>query len=166
MAKGGRRANSGRKRKPTELRVLEGRFRPEDVAGPPVQGGFPLPPEYLSEAEARLWARFPKPAWIGETDALAVHAAVSLYARILHNQAAQRATAEAGAPLAYKVSYDGDGNERLEPKPNPLITQEVQLWARLMSVLASLGMTPADRSKVQAPAPTDAEAETWASILG
>lgn len=146
--------------------MLEGRFRPGDAAGPAAQGGFPAAPDYLSEAEARLWERFPRPAWIGATDVLAVHAAVSLYARILHNQAAQRATAEAGAPLAYKVSYDGDGNERLEPKPNPLIAQEVQLWQRLMSVLASLGLTPADRGKMQTPQPSDAEAETWAAILG
>lgn len=158
---------AGRPRKPRELKVIEGSFRADrDGRTPPVQGGFPAPPDVLSEAERQLWATFPRPAWIGATDVLAVHAAVSLYALILQNQAAMRATPDAGAPLAFKITHDGDGNERLEPKANPLYGQQVQLWARLMGVLATLGLTPADRGKVSVPDAGDAHADQWTALLG
>ena len=136
---------SGRKRKPHELKVLEGQFIPPAVRNnppPAVVGGFPAPPDDLSEAEAKLWATFPKPGWIGETDALAVRAAVSIYARVLQVQ-----------PLA-----------RLgDPKD---IDTEAKLWGRLMSILAALGLTPADRSKMQIPARDSEDEARWAKILG
>jgi hypothetical protein len=145
--------------------VLEGSFRKDRHGGaPPVVPGFPDAPGSLSEAEAALWAWFPKPGWIGQTDVVAVHAAVSTYARILHNQAAQRATDDAGSPLCFKYSYDGDGNQRVEPKENPLITQEIKLWGRLMSILGTLGLTPADRAKMTMPKGEDVE-DKWAGIL-
>lgn len=146
--------------------MLEGSFRRDrDGQTPAVQGGFPVAPDWLSEAEARLWAAFPRPAWIGETDVLAVNAAVSLFALILANQAAMR-EADAGKPLSYKVSHDGDGTALLEPKANPLYGQQIQLWGRLMAVLASLGLTPADRGKVSVAQATDEAADQWAALLG
>jgi hypothetical protein len=156
---------SGRKRKPTDLKVLEGSFR-KDRHGdaPAVVGGFPAAPEGLSQGEQALWDSFPKPAWIGQTDQIAVHGAVSVYERILRNQKAQQASPEAGAPLALKFSHDSDGNQNVEPKENPLITQEIKLWARLFSILATLGLTPADRAKMTAPRVDDAE-DKWAGIL-
>lgn len=165
MAKGGKRTGSGRKRVPIETRVLEGNFRKDRHAGSPaVVTGFPGAPECLTEAEQKLWASFPKPAWIGQTDVVAVHAAVSTYARILSNQKAQQATEQAGHPLAYKFSHDADGNQNVEPKENPLITQEIKLWGRLMSILGTLGLTPSDRAKMQAPK-TEETADKWAGIL-
>ena len=166
MAKGGKRVGAGRKHKPTELKVLEGRFR-KDRHGdaPPVVPGFPAAPQGLSEAEAELWAWFPKPSWIGQTDVLAVHAAVSVYERILRNQKAQRVTATAGNPLSYKFTPSADGEPNMEPKENPLITQEVKLWGRLMSILGTLGLTPADRAKMQAPKVDDKPENKWAGIL-
>jgi phage terminase small subunit len=157
---------SGRKRKPLEAKVLEGQFRKyRDGKTPPVTGSFPAAPAHLSDAESALWATFPKPAWIGESDVLAVDGAVSIYERILRNRAAQRATPEAGNPLAFKVTTDGDGNANLEPKENPLITQELKLWGRLFSILATLGLTPADRGKMQAPKVDEAAEDKWAGIL-
>lgn len=156
---------SGRKRKPTELKVLEGSFR-KDRHGdaPPVVAGFPEAPACLMDAEKELWASFPKPAWIGQTDVLAVHAAVSTYERILRNQQAQMATETAGHPLSFKYSHDADGNQNVEPKENPLITQEIKLWGRLMSILGTLGLTPADRAKMSTPK-ADAVEDKWAGIL-
>lgn len=167
MPPGGRRIGAGRPRKPRELKVIEGTFRRDrDGGSPPVQGTFPAPPDWVSEAERQLWSWFPRPAWIGATDVLAVHAAVSLYALVLQNQAAMRATPDASAPLAFKVTHDGDGNERLEPKANPLYGQQLQLWARLMGVLATLGLTPADRGKMHVPDVIDVEADPWTALLG
>jgi hypothetical protein len=165
MPKGGRRTNAGRKRKPTELKVLEGTFRKDRHAGAPgVVTGFPEAPGCLTDAEQKLWAWFPKPAWIGQTDVLAVHAAVSVYERILRNQKAQSATETAGSPLSIKYTMDGDGNKSAEPKENPLITQELKLWGRLMSILGTLGLTPSDRAKMQAPKADDVE-DKWAGVL-
>ena len=165
MPKGGKRTGAGRKRTPTELKVLEGTFRKDRHAGSPaVVVGFPDAPACLMDAEKALWASFPKPAWIGQTDVVAVHAAVSVYERILRNQKAQQATEQAGHPLSYKFSHDADGNQNVEPKENPLITQEVKLWGRLMSILGTLGLTPADRAKMQAPK-VEETADKWAGIL-
>jgi hypothetical protein len=165
MPKGGRRTNAGRKRKPTELKVLEGTFRKDRHAGAPgVVTGFPEAPGCLTDAEQKLWAWFPKPAWIGQTDVVAVHAAVSVYERILRNQAAQQRTESAGNPLAYKFTPSADGEPNMEPKENPLITQELKLWGRLMSILGTLGLTPSDRAKMQAPKSDDVE-DKWAGVL-
>jgi hypothetical protein len=158
--------NSGRRRKPKELKVLEGGFR-KDRHGhePSVVGGFPAAPEGLSQGERGLWDAFPKPAWIGETDGIAVHSAVSIYDRILRNQRAQQATPEAGNPLAFKYSHDADGNQNVEPKENPLITQEIKLWDSLMRKLETLGLTPSARSKMTAPKVDDKTDDKWAGIL-
>jgi phage terminase small subunit len=148
------------------MKVLEGSFR-KDRHGdsPAVVGGFPAAPDGLSPSELALWQAFPKPNWIGQTDQIAVHGAVSVYERILRNQKAQQASPEAGSPLAFKFSHDSDGNQNVEPKENPLITQEIKLWARLFSMLSSLGLTPADRAKMTAPKVDDAAEDKWAGIL-
>lgn len=157
---------SGRKRKPTELKVLEGTFRKDRHGDEPrVTGAFPVAPAHLSEAERHLWETFPRVPWIVESDTLAVNAAVSIFERILRNQTAQRATADAGNPLAFKFTPSADGEPNLEPKENPLITQELKLWGRLMSVLASCGLTPADRAKMTAPRVDGNSDDKWAGIL-
>ena len=157
---------SGRKRKPTELKVLEGSFRKDRHGDEPrVTGVFPPAPAHLSEAERRLWETLPRVPWIVESDTIAVNAAVSIFERILRNQTAQQATPDAGNPLAFKLTYDGDGNQNMEPKENPLITQELKLWGRLMSILASLGLTPADRAKMAAPRVDGTADDKWAGIL-
>lgn len=166
MPKGGRRTGTGPKRKPVELKVLEGSFRKDrHGAAPAVEGGFPQAPACLSETERELWGTFPKPKWIGETDVIAVHGAVSTYDLILRNQRAQRETETSGHPLAYKFTPSADGEPNMEPKENPLITQHLKLWGRMFSMLSSLGLTPADRAKMTAPK-VDAPAEDkWAGIL-
>jgi hypothetical protein len=162
---GGTRVGAGRKRKPTELRVLEGTFDKKiHGVAPPVQGGYPDPPAELTEEERALWETFPKPAWIGQTDAKAVHGAVATYAAILRNHKAQQATPEASHPLSYKYTVNAAGVEVVEAKENPLITQEIKLWGRLMSILGTLGLTPADRAKMTAPKASAVE-NKWEGIL-
>lgn len=142
MPSGGARHGTGPKPKPYELKVLEGKFIPpaeRDHPPPSVVGGFPEAPEDLSEQEAKLWATFPKPVWIGETDVLAVRAAVSVFAMIL-----------AAGPAA-----DAKDREALS-----------KLWGRLMGILATLGLTPADRSKMQIPAGSADDEAGWKELLG
>ncbi len=166
MPKGGRRIRSGPPRKPTELRIIEGTFRKDRHGGAPTMvGWFPRAPKCCSKAERALWKRFPHAAWIGETDVVAVHAAVSIYERILRNQKAQQATDTAGFPLSYKFTPSADGEPNMEPKENPLITQEIKLWGRLLSILGTLGLTPADRAKMQAPRVDEKADDKWAGVL-
>jgi hypothetical protein len=148
VAKGGRRTGAGRKRKPVELKVLEGRFRKDRHAGAPlVVGGFPMAPEHLSEGEKALWETFPKPVWIGETDVVAVNGAVSTFARILANQRQRESAEQAGE------STDG------------IVEREIKLWGRLMSILGELGLTPSSRAKVSAPKVDEHTEDKWAGIL-
>lgn len=137
------RFGAGRKRKPAEQKVIEGRFRPDRDGVVHGSGKFPEPPARLSELERQLWAELPRPIWVTESDVLAVTAAVSLYAKILEVREKNAAKWRIG-----------------------LVAQEGQLWGRLLAVLASLGMTPADRSKV-APTRPDVTAsdDKWAGIL-
>jgi hypothetical protein len=166
MASGGRRSRSGPPKKPTELKIIEGTFRKSrDGKAPIVDGSFPAAPEHLSASELQLWQQFPRVPWVVESDVIAVHGAVAIYDRILRNQRAQQVTLEAGNPLAFKVAHDSDGGQTLEPKENPLITQELKLWGRLMSILASLGLTPADRTKMAAPRVDGNTDDKWAGIL-
>ena len=144
-----KRLGSGRKRKPAELRLLEGRFKKgQHARAPAVVGGFPPRPTTLTPAELEVWEDFPKPAWIGETDAAAVHAAVSTYASILALQRARR-----DSPPGPEVLVD------------PRMTEECRQWGRLMSVLSTLGLTPADRAKMQAPRGHDTAEDKWAGLL-
>lgn len=157
---------SGRKRKPTELKVLEGTFRADRHGdAPQVKGQFPPAPAHLSKAERELWETLPRVPWIVESDTLAVNGCVSTFERILRNQRAQGATESAGNPLAYKFTPSADGEPNMEPKENPLITQEMRLWNSLRSWLATLGLTPADRAKMSAPKVDDDAQNKWAGIL-
>lgn len=134
---------SGRKHKPTEIKVLEGRFR-KDRHGksPQAEGGFPPAPDGLTEGERLLWDQFPRPVWIALTDRVAVHAAVSVYDRILQVQRLQREA----------------------EKPSRLISQESNLWGRLMAILSTLGLTPVDRAKMVTPKGEDVP-DKWAGLL-
>lgn len=157
---------SGRRPKPTELKVLEGTFRKDRHGDAPgVIGGFPQAPDWLSEDEKLLWDGFPRVAWIGQSDQIPVHGAVAIYARIRSNQMKQRETPEAGAPLCFKYSYDSDGNQNVEPKENPLISSEIKLWHAMLRFLAVLGLTPADRAKMTAPKVESKAEDKWAGLL-
>lgn len=160
MAKGGRRAHSGRKAKPTEMKVVQGTFR-EDRHGDEVRTAvkWPAPPAHLNEREKALWDGFEGQCagWVSESDWPALNGTVALMDRILRIQDAQRAVDEegqptgAGNPIAFKYTTDGDGNIAAEPKDNPLYTMELKFWTALRGYIAILGLSPADRARVQKP---------------
>lgn len=151
MAKGGSRTGSGRKRKPVEMRVIEGTFQTtRDGKAPRAAGGWPEPPDGVTDDERALWASLPRVPWIAESDRIAVHGAVAIYARIRANHQ-ERAAAEAAG------DHDTAGR---------CVDREIKLWQRLSSSLASLGLTPADRAKMQTGQPDANEGDEWAKLLG
>jgi hypothetical protein len=156
---------SGRKRKPTEMRVIEGTFRKDrHGAAPEVEPGFPEAPAHLTERQKQLWVTFPRRAWITESDWMQVNGAVALFDLVLRNQDAQGKTEDAGNMLILKQKPDPDGGMHYEPAKSPLISQAAELWASFLRTLPALGLTPADRAKMQAPK-QEAVADKWAGIL-
>ena len=138
------KTGGGRKRKPYERRVVEGNFRPDRHGVSPATGGqFPDPPARLTDLERELWLELPRPSWIAESDVVALTALVSLYAKILEIRKKQAEK--------WRLTY---------------VTQEGQLWGRLLGALSLLGLTPADRSKVAPTRPNvQATDDKWAGIL-
>jgi hypothetical protein len=166
MAKGGRRSHSGRKPKPTAMKVVQGTFRADRHGGErTVAPGWPVAPNHLTPREAVLWAGLEPhcATWVAPSDWPAVNGVVSLLDRVLRNQEAQRETDTAGHPLAFKHVVMTPNEEQtqkgivavevVEAKENPLITQEVKLWRELRAYLGLVGLSPVDRARVSAHEP-------------
>jgi len=169
MPKGGARVRSGPTRQPTEAKILAGTFRKDRDGGRPVldKSKFPAAPAYLNDQQRALWAELEQHcgAWIGTSDTLAVLGVVSVYDLIRRNFEAQAATPEASAMLSAKVFMDDTGGGTAEPKENPLIGQQIKLWRELRGFLAILGLSPADRARVQVKEPHGQTASKWAGVL-
>lgn len=169
MARGGYRAGAGRKAKPVELKLLEGTFRKDrDTVAPPVPvDALPAPPEYLNERQRTLWNDLGQHCghWIRASDKLAMLGAVSVYDLIRRNFEAQAATPEASAMLSAKLFMDEKGGGSAEPKENPLISQQIKLWRELRGFIAILGLSPADRARVQPVLPEAPKVSKWAGII-
>lgn len=143
MPSGGARPRAGRKRKPVELKVLEGSFRKDRDGERPVlaNGTFPEPPPHLSESERQLWASFPRVPWIDDTNAAAVESAVAVYDRLLKIRAGRTDDPLAG------------------------LQTELQCWGRLLSILEVLGLTPSSRGKMQTKKLDEHTDDKWSGIL-
>ena len=169
MAHGGARAGSGRKRKSASLRVLEGTFRPERdaVASPEPVGTFPDPPDYLNERQRDLWLELGQHCghWVRASDKLALLGAVSVYDLIRRNFEAQTASPEASAMLSAKLFMDEHGGGSAEPKESPLINQQIKLWRELRGWIGILGLSPADRARVNPSVPETPKQSKWAGII-
>lgn len=148
MAKGGRRLHSGRKPKPTALKVLQGTFRRDRHAAEVqhVEAKWPDPPAHLSRRERKLWRRIGRECgpWVTLCDWPTINGVVSLLDRLLTIQAAQRASEDAGRPLT------ADGKPNAEPAANPLYVMELKFWTALRGYIAILGLSPADRARMPA----------------
>jgi P27 family predicted phage terminase small subunit len=51
--------------------------------------------------------------------------------------------------LTEKHTVDGAGNEILEVKTNPLVTQKLNIASKLLPYLREFGMSPASRTRIQ-----------------
>lgn len=169
MPKGGARVRAGRPKKPKEMKVLEGTFRKDRDAGTPLvqPGAFPEPPAYLNDRQRELWADLERHcgAWIGTSDRLAVEGVVHVYDLIRQNIDARAAGDGADAMLTAKVFMDEKGGGAAEAKENPLISQQIKLWRELRGFLAILGLSPADRARVQVKETDGTPTSKWAGLL-
>ena len=160
MPKGGARVRSGPPKKPKELKVLEGTWRKDRDGGTPMvqAGAFPEPPAYLNERQRVLWRELEQHcgAWIGTSDRLAVEGAVNVYDLLRRNIEAQGATEGADQMLVATAA---------EAKENPLISQQIKLWRELRGFLAILGLSPADRARVQVKETSGTTTSKWAGLL-
>ena len=169
MGRGGARVRSGPAKKPVEMKVLEGTFRKDRDGKAPrlADTSFPPAPDYLNARQRALWADLEQHcgAWIGTSDRLAVEGCVAVYDLIRRNVEAQAATPEASAMLSAKVFMDEQGGGTAEPKENPLVGQQIKLWRELRGFLAILGLSPADRARVQVKEPNGSVKSKWAGVL-
>jgi phage terminase small subunit len=160
MPKGGRRNHSGRPPKPTELKVVQGTFREDRHGGEVsvasgVDSVFPKPPKHLNKRERDAWKQLEAlVSWVAPSDVLAVNGVVSLWDLLLRNQEAQRASAEAGHPLAFRYHITEDGEKEqekhieVEAKENPLYSQQIKIWRELRAYIALTGLSPVDRARM------------------
>lgn len=160
MPKGGRRSHSGRKRKPTVMKVVQGTFREDrhgDEATVPTR--WPRRPAHLTARERQLWHGLKRycAMWVAPSDWPALNGVVSLLDRVLRNQEAQRETETSGHPLVFRhvikhtetVQGERAELEIVTAEENPLITQEVKLWRELRAYIGLVGLSPVDRARVQ-----------------
>ena len=154
MAKGGRREHSGRKPKPTDLKVLQGTFRGDrhgDEAQP-VAKAFPPAPGHLTERENALWQNLKQHCepWAAESDWIAFNGVVSLTDRVLRVQEAMQETETSASPVSLKFTPSADGEPNAEVKENPLYGLEIKCWRELRAFIGLTGLSPVDRARVKA----------------
>jgi len=158
MPRGGARPGAGRKKKPDELKVLEGTWRKDrDGDRPPSVAPdglveFPEPPKHLTPAQRDLWNDLRRHCggWVKPGDWLAVNGVVSIFERLCLTQR----TYEARRGKKNPMSLDA------------VVNLEVKLWRELRGYLAILGLSPADRAKVAPKAPAAAKkASKWDGII-
>lgn len=160
MARGGARAGAGRKRKPLELKVLEGTWRRDRDAvptpvTPAVPDGlveFPEPPSHLAADQRALWLDLRQHCggWVRPGDWMAVAGVVRLEARLRQVQAAYESRRGTKDPMGIDT----------------VVNLETKLLREQRGYLAILGLSPADRAKVSAPKPAVApKASKWAGII-
>src|SRR6187551_2883528 len=154
MAKGGSRSHSGRKRKPTDMKLVQGTFRPTRHRDETVIAAkWPEPPAHLNPRERELWDGLKEhcSTWMAPSDWMALNGTVSIMDRVLRVQEAMRETETSGNPTSFKFTPSADGEPNMEPKENHLFTLELKLLTALRGYLAIVGLSPADWARIQRP---------------
>lgn len=151
----------GRKPRPTELKILAGaqpcRINAE---APQLAAARPEPPEHLDDLARAAWAQLCEHLSALRVLTLADAAALEIYCTVYSRwRAALDSLARLGPTIDTTVirlpDPDG-GKDRLIPNPkgcvksNPAIGVASTCEATMARLLASFGLTPADRSRVKA----------------
>lgn len=142
---------TGRPRKPTALRVLQGNAgkRPLPKREPKPKRGIPSPPSWLSTRAKAVWRELG-----GQLDVVGVltvqdRRALELLCDAYDEwRSAREKILEHGA--TYESVTDAGG---LAIKPRPEVAQASDAWKRVRAMLLEFGLTPAARAKVSASEP-------------
>lgn len=149
---------SGRPRKPTALKVLQGTFEPgrhkQEVQIPCV---WPDPPDWLplTDRQRQVWDGLKDgDIWHAETDWPSVWGLVKAIDGLIVNHKAQMETETSAHPLAFKhilQEKDGKSVEIVTAEENPLKTNELKFLDRLYKYITLNGRSPVDRAKMPHP---------------
>lgn len=149
---------SGRKPKPTEMKIVQGTFRADRHGGEvQVPACWPEPPGHLklTARQGEIWAGLKDgDSWHAATDWPAVWGLVLAIDGLIQNHAAQLETDTASHPLAFKhilQEKDGKSIEIVTAEENPLKTGELKLLDRLCKFIALNGRSPVDRARMPKP---------------
>ena len=147
----GKPGQSGRKPKPTVLKLLEGNpgRRPLNQNEPKSQVRLPRVPEHLSDEAKKEWRRLGhllvRMGVMTEADADALALLCTSWARWLE---AEEQLRRYGIVIKSPSGY---------PIQSPYLSIARQSMAELRSLLSEFGLTPASRSRVNATAPVETD---------
>lgn len=145
-ADGGGYLMQGRKRKPTQLKLVQGNpgKRPLNPREPKPRRVIPSPPAHMSQEELVHWGRFSaildRMGVLTEADGAALEQICILYQEMIELRAIIR---EKGR-FYTTVNKDGCAMER----PHPAVAQRADADRRFHGYLGDFGLTPAARSRV------------------
>ena len=144
-------AASGRKPKPTALKIIEGNRgrRPLNDREPQPRAVAPEKPEWLTPFASAEWDRLAEemaqvPGWLTAVDRAVLAAYCQAYGRW---QQAEMAVSEHGQ-VFLKIFIDPSGTEHIEPKARPEVKIAKDERAAMKGFAVELGITPAARARI------------------
>jgi P27 family predicted phage terminase small subunit len=150
---------SGRKPKPTALKLIQGTWRPDchNPNEPKPKAGIPPCPKFLQGDARKLYKKTAKKlARIGlmtELDDMALAMLCQGWAEYLE------ATDQVRKSGILVKSPNGF------PVLNPYLTAANQALKKVRALLAEFGMTPGSRSRIHAAATSEESADEWTKLL-
>ena len=160
-------ANSGRRRRPTALKLYRGDREGFNHRAPVPPADPVVCPERLSPAAQAVWARL---APVLNAMKILTVADVQAFGALCELIATADAISQEKAspdfkPLVMKIIVDPDGNTHLEAREHPILRMERQTAGALRPYFAQFGMEPSARARLIAPAAGQVD-EKWAGQIG
>ncbi len=149
----------GRRKKPIELKKLEGTFEKRDnhqAITLTIPEGMPMPPEYLSTTAKQAWAyiagQMKEMGILTSADGLHIELMCVTYARLKQNQEI--------LDMRGSSTYTYLG--KTVPYPEVAIVSECTKMMNAM--MSKCGMSPLDRTRLVAPQKTEEEVNPFGSL--
>lgn len=160
--------NSGRRPKPTALKILQGNpgGRPLNLLEPKPPTGPVIKPE-LSPGAAEVWDEVAPICLAMGTLTTGDVKAFGTYCELQATfTRATREKARPGfTPFLHTTMVDSAGNEHQNIKEHPAIRQERDTAAAMRPYYEKFGLEPVGRARIQVPKSADEPASKWAGAL-
>ncbi len=161
--------NSGRRPKPTALKVLRGNpgKRKLNEAEPKPPQGVANPPENLSASALTVWAQIgPVATAMGTLSTADVYAFGTLCELIAtQRMAAAEKDREGFSAFLITTVPDPDGETHIKITEHPAIKLERNTAAALRPYYEKFGLEPVGRARISVPK-QEAPVSKWAGVLG